>query len=184
MRKRLTALSALAASLLALAACNNNDNGFKANDSTAASAPATASAAAPAPAAVENDAADAGKAFLAENRNKEGVQTTASGLQYTVNKEGSGKQPTAADVVSVHYEGRLIDGTVFDASRKHGDQPVTFPLGGVIPGWTEGVQLMKEGAHYTFFIPAELAYGENGVPGAIPPNSTLIFDVELIKVGE
>ncbi|MCP2040484.1 FKBP-type peptidyl-prolyl cis-trans isomerase [Neisseria sp. HSC-16F19] len=180
MQKRI--LSALAASLLALAACNNNDNGFKANN--AASTEAPAQSAAPAAPVAEDDAAAAGKAFLAENQGKEGVQTTASGLQYKVNQEGSGKQPTAEDVVSVHYEGRLIDGTVFDASRKHGDQPITFPLNGVIPGWTEGVQLMKEGANYTFFIPAELAYGEHGVPGAIPPNSTLVFDVELVKVGE
>lgn len=181
MHKRLTALTALA--LLALAACNNNDNGFQANKAASAEAPAQQPEAAPAPDAV-TDAAAAGHAFLEENRSKDGVHTTASGLQYTVNKEGSGKQPSADDVVSVHYEGRLIDGTVFDASRKHGDQPVSFPLNGVIPGWTEGVQLMKEGAQYTFFIPAELAYGDNGVPGAIPPGSTLVFDVELVKVGQ
>lgn len=122
-----------------------------------------------------------GKKFLEENGKKENVITTASGLQYEVEKEGTGAQPTAEDEVTVHYTGKLINGQVFDSSVNRGE-PATFPLNRVIPGWTEGVQLMKEGAKYTFFIPSDLAYGPQGVPGAIPPHSTLIFDVELIKV--
>lgn len=119
--------------------------------------------------------------FFDENRNKEGVRETASGLQYIVEKEGQGIQPAATDEVTVHYTGRLLDGTVFDSSVNRGE-PATFPLNRVIPGWTEGVQLMKEGAKYRFFIPSDLAYGPQGIPNAIPPHSTLIFDVELIKV--
>ena len=115
-----------------------------------------------------------GEQFLAENGKKENVKTTASGLQYVVEKEGTGAQPTAEDEVTVHYTGKLLNGQVFDSSVNRG----------VIPGWTEGVQLMKEGAKYTFFIPSDLAYGPQGVPGAIPPHSTLIFDVELIKVNK
>ena len=119
--------------------------------------------------------------FLAENAKKPGVKTTASGLQYKVNKEGTGKQPNADSVVSVHYKGQLLDGKVFDSSYDRG-QPVEFPLNKVIPGWTEGLQLMKEGGKTTFYIPANLAYGAEGVPNTIPPNSTLIFDVELLQV--
>lgn len=124
--------------------------------------------------------AAAGKAFLAENAKKPGVVTTSSGLQYQVLKEGTGKQPTATSEVTVHYEGKLINGTVFDSSiaRK---EPFTFALNGVIPGWTEGLQLMKEGAKYRFVIPSELAYGAQEA-GTIPANSTLVFEVELIKV--
>jgi len=129
----------------------------------------------------EEAAKSAGKKFLEENRKNADVRETASGLQYVVEKEGEGAQPTAEDEVTVHYTGRLLDGTVFDSSVNRGE-PATFPLNRVIPGWTEGVQLMKEGAKYTFFIPSDLAYGPQGVPGAIPPHSTLIFDVELIKV--
>lgn len=126
-------------------------------------------------------AKEAGTKFLEENRKREGIKETASGLQYVVEKEGTGAHPTATDEVTVHYTGRLLDGTVFDSSVNRGE-PATFPLNRVIPGWTEGVQLMKEGAKYTFFIPSDLAYGAQGVPNAIPPHSTLIFDVELIKV--
>lgn len=129
----------------------------------------------------EEAAKSAGKQFLEENRKNADVKETASGLQYVVEKEGEGAQPTAEDEVTVHYTGRLLDGTVFDSSVNRGE-PATFPLNRVILGWTEGVQLMKEGAKYTFFIPSDLAYGPQGVPGAIPPHSTLIFDVELIKV--
>lgn len=126
-------------------------------------------------------AKEAGEKFLKENKEKEGVKETASGLQYIVEKEGSGIKPTASDEVTVHYTGRLLDGTVFDSSVNRGE-PATFPLNRVIPGWTEGVQLMSEGSKYRFFIPSDLAYGPQGVPNAIPPHSTLIFDVELIKV--
>lgn len=129
----------------------------------------------------EESAKAEGKAFLEENKKNEGVKETASGLQYIVEKEGTGAQPTAQDEVTVHYIGKLLNGTVFDSSVQRGE-PATFPLNRVIPGWTEGVQLMKEGAKYKFFIPSDLAYGAQGVPNAIPPHSTLIFEVELIKV--
>ena len=126
-------------------------------------------------------AREAGEKFLEENKKNEGVKVTASGLQYVVEKEGEGAQPTATDEVTVHYTGKLLNGQVFDSSVQRGE-PATFPLNRVIPGWTEGVQLMKEGAKYTFFIPSDLAYGPQGIPNAIPPHSTLIFEVELIKV--
>lgn len=129
----------------------------------------------------EETARAAGKEFLESNKKNADVKETASGLQYVVEKEGEGAQPSAEDEVTVHYTGRLLDGTVFDSSVNRGE-PATFPLNRVIPGWTEGVQLMKEGSKYTFFIPSDLAYGPQGIPGAIPPHSTLIFDVELIKV--
>ena len=129
----------------------------------------------------EEAAKAAGTAFLKENKQNPNVKETSTGLQYVVEKEGTGAQPTAEDEVTVHYTGRLLDGTVFDSSVNRGE-PATFPLNRVIPGWTEGVQRMKEGAKYTFFIPSDLAYGPQGIPGAIPPHSTLIFDVELIKV--
>lgn len=131
----------------------------------------------------EKAAREVGEKFLAENKKNEKVQETASGLQYVVEKEGAGAQPGATDEVTVHYTGKLLDGTVFDSSVNRGE-PATFPLNRVIPGWTEGVQLMKEGAKYTFFIPSDLAYGAQGVPNAIPPHSTLIFEVELIKVNK
>ncbi|MGY6630230.1 MAG: FKBP-type peptidyl-prolyl cis-trans isomerase [Wenzhouxiangella sp.] len=124
---------------------------------------------------------EAGQAFLAENRSRDGVTETASGLQYRVIEEGQGRSPQATDRVTVHYRGTLIDGTEFDSSYARGE-PATFPLNGVIPGWTEGVQLMSEGATFEFFIPADLAYGSQGRPGPIGPNSTLIFQVELIEV--
>jgi len=121
------------------------------------------------------------KAFLDENGKKPGVTSTPSGLQYEVITEGSGAKPGEEDQVKVHYEGTLLDGTVFDSSYERGE-PVTFPLGGVIPGWTEGLQLMSEGSTYRFFIPAALAYGESGAGDSVPPNSTLIFKVELLEV--
>jgi FKBP-type peptidyl-prolyl cis-trans isomerase len=127
----------------------------------------------------ENKAA--GDAFLAENAGKEGVMVTESGLQYEVIEEGDGASPGASDQVTVHYEGRLIDGTVFDSSYEKGE-PVTFPLNRVIPGWTEGVQLMNVGSKYRFFIPGELGYGLRPPPGEIGPNDTLIFEVELLQV--
>lgn len=121
----------------------------------------------------------AGEAFLAENAKKDGVKTTASGLQYKVITEGSGTSPAATDIVTVNYEGKLIDGTVFDSSYERGE-PVEFPLNQVIPGWTEGLQLMKPGAKYEFYIPSDLAYGEVGNP-EIEPNSVLIFTVDLLS---
>lgn len=126
-------------------------------------------------------AISAGASFLKDNAQKPGVITTKSGLQYQVLTEGTGRSPKAKDKVRCHYEGWLIDGTVFDSSYKRGE-PADFPLDGVIPGWTEGVQLMKEGAKYRFFIPYLLGYGERGAGSSIPPYSTLVFDVELIKV--
>lgn len=123
------------------------------------------------------------RAFLDENAAKEGVKVTASGLQYKVLKEGEGALPTAEDEVTVHYTGKLLNGTVFDSSVNRGE-PATFPLNRVIPGWTEGVQLMKEGSKYEFYIPSDLAYGPQGIPNVIPPHSTLIFEVELIKVNK
>jgi FKBP-type peptidyl-prolyl cis-trans isomerase len=125
-----------------------------------------------------------GEAFLAENRNKPGVNTTSTGLQYEVISEGSGPKPTADSYVRVHYEGSLLDGTVFDSSYSRGE-PAEFPLGGVIPGWTEGLQLMSEGSTYRLFIPSDLAYGPQGAGGGmVPPNSTLIFTVELLSIIE
>jgi FKBP-type peptidyl-prolyl cis-trans isomerase FklB len=123
----------------------------------------------------------AGAAFLAENAKKEGVIVTASGLQYKVLEPGDGPSPGVEDVATVHYRGTLIDGTQFDSSYDRG-QPATFPVGGVIAGWTEALQLMKPGAKWQLFIPAELAYGERGAGQDIGPNSTLLFDVELISV--
>lgn len=123
----------------------------------------------------------AGEEFLKNNAAKEGVVVLPSGLQYQVVKEGTGRSPKATDSVKCHYEGTLIDGTLFDSSVKRGE-PATFPLNGVIRGWTEGLQLMKEGATYKFFIPYSLAYGENGAGNMIPPYAALIFEVQLIEV--
>ena len=124
---------------------------------------------------------EAGEKYLAENAKKDGVITLPSGLQYQVLKEGNGKKPSAKDSVKCHYEGFLIDGTVFDSSVQRGE-PAVFGLQQVIAGWTEGLQLMQEGAKYRFFIPYRLAYGEGGAGGSIPPYAALIFDVELIQV--
>jgi len=121
-----------------------------------------------------------GVEFLAKNKSKPGVKTTASGLQYLVEKEGNGPKPKATDTVKVNYLGTKIDGEKFDSSYDRG-QPATFPLNGVIKGWTEGMQLMSVGSKYKFFIPSDLAYGENG-PGSIGPNATLVFEVELLGI--
>jgi FKBP-type peptidyl-prolyl cis-trans isomerase len=123
-----------------------------------------------------------GEEYLEKNKANEGVQVTPSGLQYKVIQEGTGAKPTLEDKVTVHYTGKLIDGTVFDSSVQRG-QPISFAVTGVIKGWTEGLQLMKEGAKYEFYIPSGLAYGPQGNQG-IPPNSVLFFEVELIKIGE
>ena len=121
--------------------------------------------------------------FLAENKTKEGIQTTESGLQYKVLKEGTGKSPSPQDTVEVHYEGKLIDGTVFDSSYERGE-PIEFQLSRVIKGWTEGVTLMKEGAKYILYIPPDLGYGQRGAGEQIGPNEALIFEVELLDVKE
>jgi FKBP-type peptidyl-prolyl cis-trans isomerase FklB len=120
-----------------------------------------------------------GAKFLEENKKKQGVKTTASGLQYKVEKEGTGAQPKPTDMVTVNYRGTLIDGTEFDSSYKRG-QPATFPVNGVIKGWTEALQLMKVGSKYQVFVPANLAYGERSVSPELGPNATLIFEVELL----
>ena len=122
-----------------------------------------------------------GEKFLAENSKKDGVKVTSSGLQYKVLKEGTGKTPTTADKVKVNYEGTLIDGTIFDSSFQR-NQPIEFPVTGVIPGWTEGLQLMKEGAEYMLYIPSQLAYGDRGAGETIGPGATLIFKVQLLEV--
>ena len=120
--------------------------------------------------------------FLEENSSRPNVVTTPSGLQYIVFKEGNGARPTESSTVVTHYQGELVDGTIFDSSRQRG-APATFPVGGVIKGWTEALQLMKEGSHWRLFIPSELAYGSRGAGGGrIPPNSVLIFDIELLEV--
>ncbi len=124
-----------------------------------------------------------GEAFLAENKKKEGVKTLPSGLQYKVIKAGTGKKPKANDTVTVNYRGTLINGTEFDSSYKRG-QPATFQVSGVIPGWTEALQLMEQGAKGQLFVPSNLAYGERGAGAQIGPNATLIFEVELISIQE
>jgi FKBP-type peptidyl-prolyl cis-trans isomerase len=128
----------------------------------------------------EKNKAD-GEKFLADNGQKPGVKTTASGLEYEVITEGKGDHPKASDKVKVNYKGTLLDGTVFDSSYDRG-QPVSFPLANVVPGWTEGVQLMTVGSKYKFYLPSKLAYGERGAMPKIQPNSTLIFEVELLAI--
>jgi FKBP-type peptidyl-prolyl cis-trans isomerase FklB len=131
-------------------------------------------------AAIEKNAKE-GEKFLAENAKKEGVKVTASGLQYKVLKSGSGKTPKSTDIVKTHYHGTLINGTVFDSSVER-KEPVTFPVSGVISGWTEALQMMKEGDKWQLFVPSKLAYGEEGAGSKIGPNTTLIFEVELISI--
>ncbi len=126
-------------------------------------------------------AEEKGQGFLADNKAKEGVMVTDSGLQYEVISEGTGPKPTADDTVSVHYVGTLMDGTEFDSSIARGE-PASFPLKGVIPGWTEGLQLMNVGSKYRFVIPSDLAYGERGAGQAIGPGETLVFEVELLEI--
>lgn len=130
---------------------------------------------------VAGQAKAAGEKFLQENAKREGVKTTASGLQYEVLEPSLGQKPKATDTVRVHYEGTLIDGTVFDSSYRRGES-ITFPLNGVIRGWTEGLQLMSIGSKYKFFIPYQLAYGERGAGASIPPYAALIFTVELLGI--
>jgi FKBP-type peptidyl-prolyl cis-trans isomerase FklB len=123
-----------------------------------------------------------GEAFLAENKKKQGIKILPSGLQYKIITEGKGASPKETDTVTINYRGTLIDGTEFDSSYKR-NEPATFPVKGVIKGWTEAIQLMKEGAKWQLFIPSDLAYGERGAGGTIGPNATLIFEVELLKIG-
>ena len=129
------------------------------------------------------EAREAGERYLAENAKKEGVVVTESGLQYEILTPALGQKPKATDTVKVHYEGRLIDGTVFDSSYRRG-LPLSFPLNGVIKGWTEGLQLMSIGSKYRLTIPYALAYGAQGTSGSIPPYATLVFDVELLGIEE
>lgn len=132
-------------------------------------------------AAMNEESAKAGKKFLEENGKREGVVTTESGLQYEVLKKAEGDQPKATDVVSVHYEGKLTDGSVFDSSIERGS-PIELPVSGVIPGWVEGLQLMHVGEKYKLYIPSELAYGEQSPTPAIPANSVLVFELELLEI--
>jgi FKBP-type peptidyl-prolyl cis-trans isomerase FklB len=126
-------------------------------------------------------ASNPGEMFLNANKKKPGVVTLADGLQYKIIKAGKGRKPTQTDAVTVNYEGKLVDGTVFDSSYKRGE-PISFPVNGVIPGWTEALKLMPVGSTWELFIPSNLAYGENGAPPSIGPNETLIFKVELLAV--
>ncbi|TIH08459.1 FKBP-type peptidyl-prolyl cis-trans isomerase [Pseudomonas leptonychotis] len=130
---------------------------------------------------LNEESAKAGKKFLEDNAKRDGVTTTASGLQYEVVKKADGAQPKATDVVTVHYEGKLTDGSVFDSSVERGS-PIDLPVNGVIPGWVEGLQLMHVGEKYKLYIPSELAYGEQSPTPAIPANSVLVFDLELIAI--
>ena len=165
--------SAIAAMLMmGMASCGGNTESSEATETTEETAPDSGEQI--------KDNLTLGREFLEENAKNDSVVQTESGLQYMVLKEGTGAKPGPTDNVTVHYTGRLLDGTVFDSSVD--GEPATFPLNRVIPGWTEGLQLMSEGAKYRLFIPSELAYGENGAGDKILPNSTLIFDVELIKV--
>lgn len=178
---------------LVLVACNNQDKDLQNNPSSASNGASgragvvrntSASESISASNTADSGAdATAGEAFLAKNKTAPGVKTTASGLQYKMDKVGTGKRPkSTTDVVLVSYEGRLLDGTVFDSSDKR-DSRSKFQLNHVIPGWTEGLMLMREGGEATFYVPAKLAYGKQGIKGVVPPNSTLIFKIKLIMVG-
>ena len=164
----------LSAVLMAgMASCASNENKTTESEETAA----------PSYGQQIKDNKTLGREFLEQNAKNDSVVQTASGLQYMVLKEGTGAKPGPTDEVTVHYTGRLLDGTVFDSSVERGE-PATFPLNGVIPGWAEGLQLMSEGSKYRLFIPSELAYGSKGAGDKILPNATLVFDVESIKVNK
>ena len=175
--KKFFLMAMAAVILMGTASCNNG------NTTEATEAEGTEQEA-PADSGIQiKDNKTLGREFLEQNAKNDSVVQTKSGLQYMVLKEGTGAKPGPTDEVTVHYTGRLIDGTVFDSSVERGE-PATFPLNGVIAGWTEGLQLMTEGSKYRLFIPSELAYGSKGAGDQILPNSTLIFDVELIKVNK
>ena len=169
--KKIFAMAIAALLLTGMASCNSNNT--SSNEATEEAAPDYGQQI--------KDNKTLGREFLEQNAKNDSVVQTTSGLQYMVLKEGTGAKPGPTDKVTVHYTGKLLDGTVFDSSVERGE-PATFPLDQVIPGWTEGLQLMSEGAKYRLFIPSELAYGSKGAGDNILPNSTLIFDVELIKV--
>ena len=169
---------AMAALMLAgMTSCNSNSNTENTENTTSTEETA------PDNDTQVTDNKTVGREFLEKNAKNDSVVQTESGLQYMVLKEGTGAKPGPTDEVTVHYTGKLLNGKVFDSSVERGE-PATFPLDKVIPGWTEGLQLMSEGSKYRLFIPSELAYGENGAGEDILPNSTLIFDVELIKVNK
>ena len=169
--KKVLVIAMAALSIMGRASCNGNN---ATSEETTEQAVSTDS--------IEiKDNLTLGREFLAENAKNDSVVQTESGLQYMVLKEGTGAKPGPTDTVTVHYTGKLLDGTVFDSSVERGE-PASFPLDKVIPGWTEGLQLMSEGSEYRLFIPSELAYGSKGAGDKILPNATLIFDVQLIKV--
>jgi FKBP-type peptidyl-prolyl cis-trans isomerase len=171
--RNITAIAVVGLAGFALASCGQEQ---------AANTPAEAPAATggPAPGATADMSPEGNQKFLEENKAKEGVQTTASGLQYRVIKQGAGPSPTANDIVNVTYKGWLIDGTVFDETPP--GQTATFPAGALIPGWVEALQLMKEGDEWEIVIPSELGYGAQGAGGVIPPNQTLVFNMALLGV--
>ena len=169
--KKVLVIATAALSIMGMASCSGNSTSSEETTDMVTSADS-----------IEiKDNLTLGREFLAENAKNDSVVQTKSGLQYMVLTEGTGIKPVATDTVTVHYTGKLIDGTVFDNSVERGE-PATFPLDKVIPGWTEGLQLMSEGSHYRLFIPSELAYGSKGAGDKILPNATLIFDVWLIGV--
>ena len=175
--KHIKSLLVIAAGAALLAGCSGSDQGTATTPAAATNPPVAASAGG------ATDAKAAGEAFLAANAKKDGVITTASGLQYTVMKSGTGDSPKATDTVTVHYTGTLIDGTVFDSSVQRGT-PASFPVNAVIPGWVEALQLMKVGDKWKLFIPANLAYGAQSPGPQIPANSMLIFEVELLGINK
>jgi FKBP-type peptidyl-prolyl cis-trans isomerase len=173
--KKTLIFCAVAAMLTGMASCSNKEK-----TSATAEGEQADSIAAPAVSTAEANK-QAGEAFLAKNKKRAEVNTTESGLQYEIINEGQGVSPTASDMVTVHYTGTLIDGTVFDSSVERGE-PATFGVNQVIPGWVEALQMMKKGAKWRLYIPSNLAYGEQGAGDVIGPNATLIFDVELLDI--
>lgn len=179
---RMLTCAALTAAMLSAASCSGDGDNQKNNpEENSAEATQQADGEESAETADLNATTPDKEKTSAQYTADNGYKTTDSGLKYKVIKKGSGARPTASSVVTVKYTGKLENGMVFDSTDLHGGEPATFPLDGVIPGWTEGLQLMQPGAVYEFVIPGNLAYGPQGIPGTIPPNATLIFDVELIS---